>query len=53
MTKAALIRATFNWGWLTGSVHDHQGERMAVSRQAWDWRSSEFSILFQRQRGED
>jgi hypothetical protein len=25
MTKATLIRTTFNWGWLTGSIHYHQG----------------------------
>jgi hypothetical protein len=34
MTKATLIETTFNWGWLTGSVHYHQGGRMAVPRQA-------------------
>jgi hypothetical protein len=31
MTKATLIRTTFNWGWLTGSergsVHYHQGRK--------------------------
>jgi hypothetical protein len=42
MTKATLLRTTFNWGWLTGSEvqsiiikeHYHQGN-MAASRQAW------------------
>jgi hypothetical protein len=33
MTKVSLIKTTFNWGWLTGSVrssvHYHQGESMA------------------------
>jgi hypothetical protein len=27
MTKAALVRMKFNWGWLTGSVHYHQGRK--------------------------
>jgi hypothetical protein len=35
MTKASLIKITFNWGWLTGSVrssvHYYQGESMAYS----------------------
>jgi hypothetical protein len=39
MTKATLMRTTYNWGRLTGSeVHSvqyHQGRSMAASRQAW------------------
>jgi hypothetical protein len=27
MTKATLIRMTFNWGGLTGSVHYHHGRK--------------------------
>jgi|UPI00001E7CC5 hypothetical protein len=34
MTKASLIKTTFNWGWLTGSIHYHQGGSMAACRQA-------------------
>jgi hypothetical protein len=29
MTKATLKRTTFNWGWLRGSVHYHEGGTMA------------------------
>jgi len=42
MTKANLIKETFNWGWLTGSEVQSiiiQGENMAASRQAWRRRS--------------
>ena len=42
MTKATLIRTTFNWGWLTGSEVQPviiMGGSMAVSRQEWHWRS--------------
>jgi hypothetical protein len=33
MTKATVIRTTFNWSGLSGleSVHYHQGRNMAVS----------------------
>jgi hypothetical protein len=27
MAKAILLRTTFNWGWLTGSDHYHQGRK--------------------------
>ena len=36
-----------------GSVHYFQSGSMAVSRQAWEWKSREFYILIQRQPGED
>jgi hypothetical protein len=29
MTKATLISTPLNWGWLTGSVHYHQGWQYA------------------------
>ena len=48
MTKATLIRATFNWGLayrFRGSVHYHQGRNMVASRQAWYRRSREFYIF--------
>jgi hypothetical protein len=41
MTKATVIRTTFNWGWLTGSEIQSiiiKAESMAASRQAWHWR---------------
>jgi hypothetical protein len=49
MTKAILIRTTFNWSWLTGSKDQSiifKAGSMAASRQAWHWRSWEFYILF-------
>jgi hypothetical protein len=42
MTKAILIRTTFNWGWLTGSEVQSiiiKVGSMAASRQAWCRRS--------------
>jgi hypothetical protein len=42
MTKATLIRTTFNWGWLTGSEDQTviiKAGTMAASRQAWFRRS--------------
>jgi hypothetical protein len=30
MTKATLIKTTFNWGWLTGSVHYRQGDNGSI-----------------------
>ena len=34
--RETFIRATFSWGWLTGSsIHYHQGMSMAASRQPW------------------
>jgi hypothetical protein len=42
MTKVTLIRATFNWGWLIDSEVQSiiiKARSMAVSRQAWGWRS--------------
>jgi hypothetical protein len=27
MTKATLMRTTFNWDWLKGSVHYHHGRK--------------------------
>ena len=45
MTKASLIRTTFNWGWFIGSeniFYHHQDRNMTASRQAWWRRSSEF-----------
>jgi hypothetical protein len=42
MTKATLIRKTFNWGWLTGSEVQSiiiKAGNMAASRQAWCRRS--------------
>ena len=27
MSKATLIKTTFNWGWLTGSVYYYQGRK--------------------------
>jgi hypothetical protein len=38
MTKATLIKTTFNWGWLTGSEVQSiiiMAGSMAASRQAW------------------
>jgi hypothetical protein len=37
MTNATLLRATFNWGWLTVSEVQSviTAGSMAVSRQAW------------------
>jgi hypothetical protein len=38
MTKATLIRITFNWGWLSGSEVQSiiiVGRSTAASRQAW------------------
>jgi len=45
VTEATLIKTTFNWGWLTGSVHYHQGGSMAVSSRhgAGEAKSSIFS----------
>jgi hypothetical protein len=41
MTKATLVRITFNWGWLTGSevqsIIIKASACMAASRQTW-WR---------------
>jgi hypothetical protein len=31
MTKAALIRTTFNWGWLTGS----EAQSIIIKERAW------------------
>ena len=53
MTKASLIKTTFNWGWLTGSGHYHQGGSMAVSRQAWRRQSWEIYVFIQRLLVED
>jgi hypothetical protein len=42
VTKATLIRATVNWGWLTGSEVQSiviKVGSMAASRQAWCRRS--------------
>jgi hypothetical protein len=38
MTKATLMRTTFNWGWLTGSEVQSiiiKAGSMAASRQEW------------------
>jgi hypothetical protein len=38
VSKAALIKTTFNWGWLTGSEVQSifiMAGSMAESRQAW------------------
>jgi hypothetical protein len=38
MTKATLIRTTFNWGWLTGSEVQSiiiRAGSMAASSRAW------------------
>jgi hypothetical protein len=54
MTKASLIKTTFNWAYrLRGSVHYHQGGSMAASRQAWHRQSWEFYVFIQRQLVED
>jgi hypothetical protein len=54
MTKAALIRITFSWVWLTGS------EVQSIIIKAGEWQhpgshgtGGEFYILFPRQIGED
>jgi hypothetical protein len=43
MSKATLVRTTFNWAWLTGSEAQPiiiMVESMAVCRQTWYWRMS-------------
>jgi hypothetical protein len=35
MTKATLVRITFNWGWLTGSEVQSIIIKAGASRQAW------------------
>jgi hypothetical protein len=47
MAKATLIRATFNWGWLTGS-EVQSIIIQAESRQAWCRKSFEFYIFIWR-----
>jgi hypothetical protein len=49
MTKATLIRTTFNWGWLAGSEVQSINIKVRIwqcpARQAWCRQSREFYIF--------
>jgi hypothetical protein len=45
MTKATLIRTTFNWVWLTGSEVQFIIIKVGASRQAWCRRSCRLYIF--------
>jgi hypothetical protein len=54
MTKATLIRTTFNWVWFTGSEVQFiiiTAGSTAASRQVWCWRNREFYIFIQKKPG--